>query len=271
MVLPSLLLYPSVWMQKTYFQFVEDERGARLATPPSRSLETYEISIRVMAVAHGILQCAFAVVMTIPLLAAITFTIASRPSSTGILEQDESLFKRIQIAALATIFSLYAPVGSSLATVFDVEELSTARSTSVATPILGHACFFAICLPSLRTMSQDIRESLQQQTQREEGWFQWFADLIGWSSDSAPPTSVPSLDNQALFRWRLALPTAIFGQVQHKLSDYDQALDTASPEFVRALRTAVTVVYEAAEGGLPLPRLGLLIDCSNDSRYTQTS
>ncbi len=245
MTIPSLMIYPSIWMQKTFFEYAEDEKGARLGLPPTGHRDEFDTSIRVAAVAHAIFQFAYANIMLLPLIIVSVLTAVVTPLSTGFFTQEGGLLERIAISFAAATASLTIPILSSLYTAFNPDELNDTSSFSVTAPIIGHASLLACTLPALPDLVEQLSDrfpaALQPLFGRERSLlFDLASTAARWLAGSDLARESMNQVEQRCYAWRTFLPGAIFELVEKNLSNYDRAFDITSAEFSATVLTALT-------------------------------
>ncbi len=246
MTIPSLMIYPSIWMQKTFFQYAEVERGARIGHVPAKHREEFTTSIRVAAVAHAIFQIVYADFILFSLIVASVLTAVVTPLSTGFFTQEGRLLERIAISFGAAIASLTIPIVLSLYTAVNPDELSNAHSISVQFPIYGHAALLACTLPTLSDLPEQLTSrvsvALSGQVPSGDSFFSELASAaIHWLAGSDLSREFLNQVEQRYYAWRTLLPVAIFNQMEGDLSNYDRAFDITSAEFSEAVLTSLRI------------------------------
>jgi hypothetical protein len=242
MTIPSLMIYPSVWMQKSFFQIAEQQREVKIGEHGAKEGFASQVSIRVMAAFHGALQCVYATLAIIPVWIATTITIILTPNSTGFVHRDGTVLERMAIALRAAFLSVYAPVVASAAALWDIRQLSSVRSCAVSYPILKHGELLALTLPLLADLSHYYYtlQAIQDWAEGPDVWYKrWakeaFLDIAG----SIPIHALLKEIDRVAFRWRIAFPKVVLNQERHSISHYDQAFDITSVSFLEAVAKSV--------------------------------
>ena len=243
MTIPSLMIYPSIWMQKTFFHYAEDERGARLGHPTARHRDDSDISIRVAAVAHAIFQFAYSNIILVPLIITSVLTAVVTPLSTGFFTREGSVLERIAISFVVAIASLTIPTVSSLYTAVNPDELSDADSFSIQLPIYAHAALLACTLPALPDLVEQLSDRFPAALRPLFGSGDSFlagiaAASVHWVSGTTIGRGLLERFEYSYYNWRILLPEAIFDQMKENLSNYDRAFNMRSEELSAAVIAA---------------------------------
>jgi hypothetical protein len=246
----SLMIAPSILMQKAFFEFAQDKKGSPIGQHPHRDIANFNLPIRIAALVHAILQCTYATFMALPLTLVAVCTVVLQPA---VYADDfaDTILGRITISFATALLCLYTPVATSIYTAFDPETLNRASSCAAFAPILFHAALFAFTLPSLTDIAPSaasgFARSLQTAFEIEDPTIAQFTHAAArWLTRTAPATTFLERINQTC-AWRRFLGTAIVESVTNDVSTYDQAFDTTSPVFSRALSRAIIVSGEDAE------------------------
>lgn len=243
MTIPVMMIYPSVLLQKTFFQFAEAERKAKIGEDFTRATVSAHLSIRVAALAHAALQLLYATVAVIPVTVATIVTVILTPCPTGFFNRSGTVLERVVLAVAAALFSLCAPIAGSFAAMVDIRLLSQVRSCAVSLPIMAQGLLLAFTLPSLADLSKHYAclQSMQNKFGQTTTWYQrWQRAGLLYIADTAPIRSLLQATDQAAFRWRLAFPKALLSQASESISNYDRLFDITEVPFVDALRMAAS-------------------------------
>lgn len=242
MTIPTLMIYPSVWMQKMFFSIAETERGAKIGEPERWTSGVSHLSIRVVAVAHAALQLLFALISVAPVCLATAVVICLQSASTGFYSENGGMLERLACGVGAAVASLFCPVVASISTAFAVQQLSDTRSFSVCLPIFGHGHLFSFTFPEISDMpeSQLLTRSVQQVC---DEYLQMGS--VSERVDTAPFLQIClSLVEQAAFRWRIFMPEVMLEQMKGDILSYDKPFNLSSEEFISALTHSITRALE---------------------------
>ncbi len=245
MTIPMLMMQPSVWMQKTFFEIAEGLRGRKIGEEGPCEGGKCEIAVRVTAAAHAALQFLYASLMIVPICFVTAVTILFQPLSTGFFTEHGKVLERLALGVAAAVGSLLIPGCASIATAVVPRQLSDLRSPAVVFPIASHAYLFSFVHPTLEekcvaTLSSDY-------------------DFYNLSSLLSPGISLstmlrrifPLLEEQ-LYRWRVHLPPSILDQVNDGFLEvvaYDRVFDNFSDEFNLICVVAISRAAGDAVGG----------------------
>jgi hypothetical protein len=235
------MIYPSIWMQKTFFQIAEGERRAKIGDYSEHENGWSEVSIRVVAIAHAALQFLYAALAVVPASIITAVHVLLTPSPNGFLTRNGTLFERMFVAVGAVFAGLCAPVLASFVTVCNTHVLREVQSCAVKLPVLCHGFVFSFSLPSITNLPRELPwlERLQNLLSPPVLFTKCRENGLYYRADSDDITTFLQAADQGVFRWRLALPEALRFHMENHISHYDQAFDMSRQDLGQALVDAL--------------------------------
>jgi hypothetical protein len=237
MTLSTLMISPSIWMQKTFFNMTEKED----LFGRDRDDCGGTITIRVAAVAHAALQLAYAVVVVVPLCLVTAVTICFHTSSTGFCTQYGGVLERLALGVVAAAASVFVPVAASIGAAMYVQQLKDPESFAVSMPILFHGLLLSFTLPEITKMPES--ESFISATQ---GIGRSLSVFFGSDKIAEDLQEAISRVSQKAYRWRFYMPVCILDEVRGDISCYDRAFNHNSREYTTAFLNAVGKALQGA-------------------------
>jgi hypothetical protein len=238
MTLSTLMIQPSVWMQKSFFQSVEKHRQAYIGKEPQKDDLSTRLQIRVGAIAHAVFQFAFAAVAILPVFSFSVITVMVFPGSTGIWHRDGSVLERIWLAVAASFSSLLVPCIASIRTAIDLKSLEDIRSFSISKPIYFHSLLLSATLPPLDEndfFCAQLREGREGELARQVGEVR--------HRNTATIETIARQIEFGGYRWRQIFPNAVLDIIPDNITQYPEVFDTSSSLFDAALGTALMKAY----------------------------
>ena len=251
MTFPRLLVAPSIWMQKTFFQLAEAERGVKIGEENEKEGLRTKITLRVMAVAHAVLQTAYALISVVPLCIATIGTILFTKAETGFLTQGGGRLERLALGVAAAVASVFAPVVSSIGILIDIQKLDDQLSLPIYLPPLAHGYLLSFTLPSLdliqnKYFEQKARTEFGELIEDDRTFREKMSRFVDQSeiAKCADPTSrirlALSVSDKECFNWRKILPFAFRAGIANEgIAAYDTVLDPSSELFSSSLTAAL--------------------------------
>lgn len=218
MSIPNLMVCPTVWMEKTFFQIAENIRGEKIGNDPNSMTMRANLSLRVIALAHAVLQLAYAVFAVLPTCLAAAITVLTHPSITGFWSRERSVLAQVALAMIAAVGTVFMPVASSVQIACNLNELGKDGGGSIAASILAPSFLFSLTLPPLA----DLMSSCLAVSSQIDGKLTY------------PRDALEETDKDA-YRWRLLLSFILMEEKKDDLPHFDELLTTSSSEFYKAL------------------------------------
>lgn len=146
MSLAITMLKPAIWAQEGLFQLAEEERDRKIGKDPIREDTKSYLKLRVAAVALGVIQLAYSLLLAIPVTLAAAGRAISLPDSTRLGNNPDSLPERVAITTLAAWACLLAPIVSSAITAISPETLDTSQNPATFLPAFSYSALLAYTL-----------------------------------------------------------------------------------------------------------------------------
>ena len=106
MTIATEMIYPSIWMQKTFFQIAEGERGAKIGEELSGGSSNCDLLIRVTAAVHAVFQLMYATIAVLPVCVVTATAVAFNSYTTGFWTKDGTALERVAVAVAAAVAGL---------------------------------------------------------------------------------------------------------------------------------------------------------------------
>lgn len=234
MSLPQKLVYPSIWMQKSFFQAAEQSRGTIIG---SISQNNGDLKVRSLAFVHGVFQGSYATTMTVPLLCG---AIVRDVTSVEDAAREGSFLDNSKRTSLLALCALWMPVVSSFSCVLHPHMLDRMRES--VDPVVAHLLFFTDSLPSFSQFRSERRSEIVSLLAQSA--------LRGVISQAVVSRRIPgaervlpSLQSAAdPFDYRTRIAYGLFQRMQNNgIANYDRSLDMRSQDFSVASSAALSI------------------------------